>query len=288
MIGRGASAMEKDCQEKTARVSRGGKMRATTPPAPLTLQRDGDGWNIASLGGYPADPQSVEDVLGLLKGIALRAPIGTSEGSHAGLDVSDDTFTRRITLVSAAGEDTVYLGAASGSAMHIRRAGDTNVYLQRGESAWSISDQAKRYYNPIYLEEDVEQLDELRISNPFGNHEMVRAEDGWRRPSQESTQGVDQSEANALARSLLTVRMIAPVTTEVLPEHGFEQGTRVQWSVTEDDATRNGGYTIGAQADDTHHYLKSDASSWVVKVLSSSVARAHETQFSFLDGLDEG
>jgi len=254
-----------------------------TPATPITLTREADGWRIASAEGYPAQADKVDDVLETLEGIRVRTPIGTSQGSHVGLGVADDAFTRRLTLTSAQGDTTVYLGAATGSAMHIRLADDERVYLHRGETAWSIADQTNRYFDPIYLEEDPEQIDQLTVSNSSEQHQMTRSEDGWRPTDRETTQGVEQSEADALVRGLLTVRMMEPVTRDVSAVHGLEQGARVEWTVIEDTTTRSNGYTIGAKADDRHHYVKADRSDWVVKVLSSGVERALETEFSFLD-----
>lgn len=254
-----------------------------SPPEPVTLAREGETWRIESVGGYPAQADKVDEVLSTLRGVRVRNPIGTSQGSHIGLGVADDAFTRRLTLAGPEGDTTLYLGAASGSAMHLRVAGDDRVYLHRGESAWSIGDQNNRYFDPIYLEADPESVDQLTVSNATGEHSMTRGEDGWRGLERETPQGVEQGEADALARSLLTVRMMEPVTREVTAAHGLDAGSRVSWTVVGDTTTRVEGYTIGAQADDQHHYVKSDASDWVVKVLSSSVSRALETDFSFLD-----
>ena len=77
--------------------------------------------------------------------------------------------------------------------------------------------------------------------------------------------------------------MMEPVTRDASATHGLASGTRVRWTVVDETTTRTDGYTIGAKADDRHHFVKADSSDWVVKVLSSSVERALETEFAFLD-----
>ena len=64
--------------------------------------------------------------------------------------------------------------------MHLRLANDERVYIHRGETAWSIGDAPNRYFDPIYLEEDPEQVEQLTVSNPNGEHSMTRGEAGAR------------------------------------------------------------------------------------------------------------
>ena len=61
------------------------------------------GWQIASAGGYPAEQERVEALLGSLIELAVRAPIASQPTSYDSLQVGAAQFGKRVVLVTAAG-----------------------------------------------------------------------------------------------------------------------------------------------------------------------------------------
>ncbi len=253
-------------------------------PEPVILDKVGDDWKITSLSGFPAKAEEVDKVLESLSEIEVRSPIGTTASSHVTLQVADDAFTRHVKLDAADAKHDLYLGAASGTAMHVRTAGQDEVYVLRGVTAWSIADQARRYYDTEYVRPELETVTSFRIKNAQGDYTLTKAGDAWRCDTLEDPSALDNDEAAALASSLLNIRIHDPVSTEVTPAHGLDGTVRVEWTVAANDTTTSHGYTVGVFDDESKYTIKADDSAWVVRVNESSVKRAVETDFAFLKG----
>ncbi|MFT4623346.1 MAG: hypothetical protein ACI8PZ_002002 [Myxococcota bacterium] len=254
------------------------------PPDPIVLEKSGESWSLTSSGGFPAKTDAVQSVLDGLGEVTVRAPIGTTAGAHAALQVAEDQFTRKITLGTPDASTTLFLGAATGASMQVRRDGEAEVYQLRGVTAWSVPDSQRRFYDTDYVKGSLNSVTSLRIKNAQGDHTLVRMGGAWSSEELENPSDLNADEADALARTLLSVRISEPVGKQVLPEHGLDGTVRVEFTALEEDVTAARGYTVGALIDDGKRYVKSDDSEWVVAVLDSNVVRAVETDFKFLEG----
>ena len=255
-------------------------------PDQVTLSRAEAGWSIEDLGGYPADVSKVDEVLESLASLVGRSPTATTVASHYSLQVADDTFTRKITLTTAEGEQVLYIGAATGSGLHVRDGKSEDVYTTRGVSAWSIADQDRRYFDTKYLVHTADQIDSFRVKNLQGDHTLIKVGDAWQEEGALDPAAIEASEAASLVRTLMNLRVDTPTSAEPLPEHGLGGSVRVEWTVTEDETTTSHGYTVGAPSSEGKRYVRSDADgAWVIEVLDSTVARAVDTEFAFLGAL---
>ena len=257
-------------------------------PDQVTLTRSDGGWAIEDLGGYPADTTKVDELFENLTALVGRSPTGTTPASHYPLQVADDAFTRKVTLMAGDEEQTLYLGAASGSGMHVREASNDEVFTTRGVSAWSIADQNRRYYDTKYLEHGADDIDSFRVRNAQGDHTFIRVDGEWQIEGTEGSAGLEISEVASLVRTLMNVRIHEPVSKEIEPQHGLDGRVRVEWSVTENETTTPHGYTVGAEASDGKRYVQADGNEWVIEVLNSTVTRAIETDFAFLGESSDG
>jgi hypothetical protein len=253
-------------------------------PEPILLKKVEDSWFLASEGDYPANPERVQPVLDALGEVVVRAPVGTTPGAHAALQVAEDQFTRKITLGAGSESRTLFLGAASGASMQVRPDGADEVYALSGVTAWSIPDTPRRFFDTAYVKANFDEISGFRVKNRQGDHHLVRLGGYWNSEELDDPSAVHQEEVDALSRSLLNVRMSRPVGREVLPEHGLDGSVRVEYTVAEDSATVTKGYTVGSQHGDGLRFVKSDDSDWVALALESTVIRAIETDFKFLEG----
>ncbi len=254
-----------------------------SPPRSIVLDKEGDTWLISSASDYPADPDRVQPVLDQLGEVVVHSPIGTTAGAHAALQVADDQFTRRVTVSAGPESKTLFLGAATGASMQVRPEGEAEVYQLRGVTAWSIPDTPRRFFDTAYVKVPVDSITDLRIKNPQGDHTLIRMGGAWSSEELEDPSNLQQGEADAIARSLLSLRMSGPAGREVKPEYGLDGSVRVEFTVIEGESTVLRGYTVGARASEAKRYVKADDSEWVVEVLESAVIRALETDFKFLE-----
>ncbi|MBA2320068.1 MAG: DUF4340 domain-containing protein [Deltaproteobacteria bacterium] len=248
-----------------------GQTTGDAPPKPVRVVKEGDRWVLASAGGFPADAAKVQQVIDNLAKIELGNPISTKATSHRDLGVADDTFTRKVTIGSGGKTTTLYLGAGTGSGLHVRREGTDSVYAVRGFTAWSVGDADARYLDSSYVKVDPKSLRTLKIANPSGTWTLVQAPDDTWSIAEAPGVAVDPGKSGSLARRAVDVRMTKPVGTEIRPDHALTGETRVEWTAEgPDGAPIAGGYTIGA-ARETFHYVKADDREWVVEVAGTTL-----------------
>ncbi len=82
----------------------------------VTLERQENGWALASANGFTASETRVTQLLETLSGLeAPSVPTATSEGARARFRVADDDFQRRVELTLESGDtQTLYVGESAG------------------------------------------------------------------------------------------------------------------------------------------------------------------------------
>ncbi len=263
-------------------VSITGRTTPGAPATPVQLEKDGDTWVIASSHRYPADPAKVTDLLDKLDDLQVRDAIATTTASFKELEVADDTFSRSVTITSAAGPTTLLLGGAGGTSMHVRLPGTNEAFSVRGTSAFAIADSDRRFWKPEIVAVQPDDLATWTISNPQGTRTLVRSAGAWSMPDLPPGHTVVSQEVDALARMLLTVRINEVVGQGDDPAWGLDGSTHVTWTRTVDGTTVTEGYVVGALVDNKRA-VRVDGSPWVVRVAASSISRAVETSFDFVD-----
>jgi hypothetical protein len=249
------------------------------PPKPVVLEKRGEQWVLPSLGGYPADPTKVDELLAHFAEVQVRSPVATTPASHVALNVAEDQFTRRVEWSTPAGSTTLWVGAGQGQTAHLRKSGESEVFSTRAFTAWSLADQDRRYFDTQYIKVELDDLSSFSLRNAQGDYTLLRAEGAWTPPAGFAL--TEPAEADALARSLLNVRLHEPVGQEVKPEYGLDGSVRVSWTQGSGDQSAARSYVVGAKAD-SYRYVKADDSPWVVKVTESTIVRSVESDFKFL------
>ena len=242
-------------------------------PEPVQLVKEANHWQVASAHGYPADAAKVATVLSNLVDMQTRAPIATQAANHAKLEVAETKNTRRVQITAGAETVELFLGAGSGSAVNVRKGDTDDVFSVRGFTAWSIGDQASRYFDTAYVSADVETLDSLTVINSNGNFTLEKDGTGWHIAGSEEGTLVNETKIQELLSAVTQVRMTEPAGKTAPPAWGLTRDHRVEWTSADGDESSGSGYTIGAEVDGKV-YVKADANPFVVRVTSSTLTKA--------------
>lgn len=182
----------------------------------VTVTRDGDAWKLDDLGGFPADPVKVADLLQTLAGLEVREPVVTSSRHHDNLQIADGDNAGRVRLF-ADGSETPMADVVVGSApnyrvLHVRRAGEDAVYEVRGLAAYDVRPDAASWARKELVDLGGEQVDGLVLENSHGRFELARGEEGWTVVSPALVEGpLDSAQIEALLQAVTTMRLVDPV-----------------------------------------------------------------------------
>ncbi len=260
----------------------------TTPDAdaePVQLSRSGEGWVIDSLFGYPATDANVAKALAPLADLTVRGPIATNDYNHVALEVATQQYTRKVELNTDQGTDTVYLGAASGRGLNVRLDGEVDVYSVRGNTAWSIPDQANRFFDRDVFRIPADEVGELVIHRPGESPiELVRSGAQWTSPGLPDGMQLDPTQTDTFVASVLTLRMLEPAAATETAAHGLESGIEITWTGVDGVSGEGSRLRIGSTLpdEDQQFYVRWDAQPFVLAVRRGTLVTALETPFESL------
>ncbi len=255
---------------------------STEPPTHLELKRDGDRWVLPELFGYPVDPEKVTELLDRIDDLSVRAPVAERATSHASLNIADDDHARTLTLFAGDAEVKLLLGAASGKAVHIRRAGEPAVYAVRGWNAWAIPDQISHIWDSKLIDVEPDAVDSLTLTCGDQGFTLEKQNDTWTAAGQDVL--IDDDVVHAMLTRLSSTHMTEVVGTTRTPD--LDTGTRVEWTSQVGDAVARGALSIGA-SDGANTTVQVDGSTFVVRVQASSVRRWTELTLEDLIFIDD-
>jgi hypothetical protein len=234
----------------------------------LALVKGGDGWTIASSAGYPAQADKVQELIDSLVAIQVRRPMATKAVNHDALKVGDKEFGKKLTLNAGEKKTSLVIGAASNNSVHVRLAGEDEVYEARGLSEWTVKDRASSYWKAEVVDLDVDQA--VGITLQVRDRPPVilgKGEGGWTYDV-EVPAGVliDPDKVTRLAEAACKLRMREPMGQESKPEYGLDSpAAQVHVTTQVDDATETFTYTLGNTVDGKV-YLRTEGSPWIVTV----------------------
>ncbi len=251
------------------------------PAHPAVLVKDGDVWKVHSAADYPATPSKIEELLDTLLGLEAGPAIATQPSSHEPLNVGDDSYGRRI-VVTAAGEASEWLiGAATSRSVNVRRVGEDEVYRASGASEWSFRDSSASYFETSYVDANAASFGAVAVRNPNGELRFEQTEGVWTLADLAAGESADSDAISAFLTAVARVRMTEPVGSAVLPEHGLEDGPRIDWTIVAEDQSIAGGYALGTEIEGDR-FLKAVGGSFVVRARKSAFQKlldASRSQF---------
>jgi len=132
--------------------------------ARVELVRSGDGWNVASAGGFPAEPGKVDGLLTRLVGLRHGAPVATSAGALLRFKVADSDFERRITLEANGKQlaSAVFGTTEALRSVHARAAGAKGVELV-DFSTWDAPTTSDEWLDRTALHIPRDEIDAVEV-----------------------------------------------------------------------------------------------------------------------------
>jgi hypothetical protein len=239
------------------------------PAETVKLVKQKDKWALASADDYSADDKKVGEVLDKLFTLRISAPIATSSVDYNALGVGDNKYERKVTVKTASGAKTVYLGKGTGSACNVRIQGKKEVYRGVGTSVWAIGNAARTYVDPSYVQVDSNKLSSVVVNNPKGRLTFAKEGENWALAELPSGETLDSGKVNTFIGQVAKVSLNEPIGKSVKPEYGLPGSTEVVLVSTDaNGAMATKRYTLGATVDKQGQsvYVKADDNDFVATI----------------------
>lgn len=262
----------------------GRQARNEPPGASVTLTHGDAGWVIDSSEGYPASDALVQPLLDNLGKVKVTTAIATSAPSQGNLEVAPDLYTRKVEITSKSGEKkTLFFGSGESKSTAVRVDGEDDVYEVTGFTAWSLAENANRYFERDLYKIEPSEVSTVTLQRPGQPLVTLTQADGaWAMTPNPSGKPLDANATNGFVRGLVNLRMVDPHGKTVTPDMQLDGpgATRVSWTVTSGDPpqTNTVTYQVGGlvSGKTDRYYVKTDANPFVFEVLKGNVASAIE------------
>jgi hypothetical protein len=243
------------------------------------VKRDGQ-WRVDELGGFPADGQKIEDLLGDLQDVRVRRPVVSSGRYHASFKVAEDGHEARIRLWDDDDDEPdvdLILGSSPNfRSTHVRLAGEDAVYEARGLSPYDIRPATDSWIQQELVEGDATEVVGLTLTNESGSFELVKREGSWMVALPEDAVDVelDQGKVDSFVRTAVSLRLSGAAGPVDDATHGFADPAAtlvVRWSAG--DAGRELTLRVGGKPEDNEsmRYLTRDGFGFTGTIWESSV-----------------
>ncbi|HJL39987.1 MAG TPA: DUF4340 domain-containing protein [Myxococcales bacterium LLY-WYZ-16_1] len=246
----------------------------------VTLKRSGNDWVLASADDFPAKSDAVEEAVEKLSELRSRNRVLSSSRYHDKLEVSEESFQRKVTVTAGEDELVFYLGTApSFKNTHIRLAGEDDVYLVNDFGTSDLAARAWNWVDRSYVEIPESDLWTVAVDNENGSFRLERdpATDAW--AALGTAEELDSTEVDEVLRAVRTVNLQEPVSRTISPEFGLDRPV-VTATLTVGSSTIAGTppktvetrvLEVGAEAEGGRRYVKASDREYVVTVNASSL-----------------
>jgi len=132
----------------------------------IHLDKTAEHWTVGD-NKYPADTSKIKTIIERIAKLKNSRLVSRSKGSHSRLKVGEQMFKRKVTMKGSTGKDiTFFLGTSpSSKTIHLRRAGDDDVYEVSGLTAWQLQAENKSWWQAKYVTVNPADLQSLTISH---------------------------------------------------------------------------------------------------------------------------
>jgi len=148
----------------------------------ISLTKIKQTWTLGS-NGYPGDNDKINNIIKRIANLKSSRLVSRTKGSHSRLKVGDKLFNRRIVL---SGPDrkkaiTFFLGTApDAKVIHLRRAGDDDVYDVSGLSFWQLQANSDSWWQTKYVMVNSDDLQSLALTKSGNKITLQRnAKGNW-------------------------------------------------------------------------------------------------------------
>ncbi len=254
----------------------------------LTIARRDEGWALPAADDFPVNGDKADELLTGIAGLDTSRLVASNRANFARLEVADNAFRRKISLVSGDETSVIYLGGSAGAdTVYTRLDGEDKAYLGAGLSAWEASTQVSGWIDASYVNVPQEDLISIKASNANGSFEFERTDGDWRYLGLPEGETFEDTLMPGILRNATAVRMVEPLGRVLLDEYGLDEPTvtvEVEYRQIVETAADSAedesedteeavsysteSYTLafGAQVEDGNIVLKSSTSDYFVTV----------------------
>ncbi|MEJ5197650.1 MAG: DUF4340 domain-containing protein [Anaerolineae bacterium] len=243
----------------------------------IRLAKAASGWVVADADDFPADATKITPITAKLAGLKAGRSVAQSEASYKRLQVADDAFQRKVEIGTAGGTGyTLYFGtSAGGRAMHVRVAGQKDVYIAPDLASFDLNADAPSWINATYLEISSSDVVSLTLKNANGEFFFEKDAQGqWTMRGVQPGEVFSANNFSTVLTYATSIRMKQPLGKSEQPSYGMAQpGAVVTMKTKKDNQEKIYTLTIGARdASDSTYIVKSSESPYYVKVNDYSVS----------------
>jgi len=240
--------------------------------AQVALRKIDGAWVLPDAGNYPAKEATITPLLDKLVELDTATLVAQTEASHRALQVSEDTFQRRLDVEMQDGtRHTIYLGSAPRyTATHFRVEGQAETYLTTDVATWEFNALPSAWIETAYGTLDQTTVTAVTLENANGVFELVKDGDNWTLADLQADEEVAVTATSAIVRNACSLSVQTPLGTDLQPDYGLDEPAAVVTLETSDGATHV--LHVGAKGPDEVSYtVKHSDSPYYVRVAEYSV-----------------
>ena len=241
----------------------------------VKLTRSGEQWVVADSDDFPVQAGKVQPVLDKLVAVKTSRLATQTAASHRRLQVADDTYARKIDLTTNAAPVTLYLGtSAGGTNVHVRLAGQDQVYVASDLATYTVNADAASWIDAAYQTVLMNDIVSLNLVNANGTFSFSRPISGtWSMAGLAAGEILDQQAVTNTLSLLTNLRMTRPLGKTEKPEYGLATPTA---TVTFKTSQNGGEQTIvlkvgSLDTAENAYSIKSSMSPYFVRAAAWSV-----------------
>ena len=236
----------------------------------ISLQKQGDDWVLPDADNYPADPQNIQKALDSLTAVTTDRLVTKTEASQKKLEVATDKFQRKVTLTTANGTQTIFIGSSSGAkATHIRLDGTPETYLTDKLSSYDVPADASGWVKSDFYTVDKNAVTAITVDNKTGSLHFTKDADGtWTLDGLAADEELDTGKVNGLVNNATKINLNAPIGKTADPALGLDDpaATVTVTVKPESGAEETVTLTFGARNDNNQYALKTSTSDYLVYI----------------------
>jgi hypothetical protein len=238
------------------------------PDKEVRMVKKDDQWVLPDVEDYPVDKVRVSDLITKLISIQVGDPVATTSASHARLQVSADSYNRRVDLTTGSqGERRLFLGSSRGNSANVRLDGSDEVFLTNKLAPFDIASDLSGWIDTRYVTVTEQEVSRVVLTTISGTLTFQRnVSDVWEFQGVAAGETFNPSRLENILSRVSVLNMTRPLGKSEKPEYGLGQPLAVLTLTLKSDASEL-VLKVGARDDkDSTYVVKSSRSPWFVRV----------------------
>lgn len=247
----------------------------------VALEKTDGAWTIAGTEGFGADEAKVDELLKALKGLRSRTVVLESSTYHDKLEVSADTYQRKVTVIAGGEARTFYVGTSpSFKNVHVRVEGSDQVLLVNEFGATQLGARAWNWVDKSYHEIPEDQVWAVEVSNAKGRYKLDKDPQTKAWTDLSRTDTLDATTVSEIVRKARSISLEAPVGKTPAPAYGLDAPLATVTLTTGTStvaglpppSTETVTVTVGKKLDaENRYYVKASNQPYIVQVAGAGV-----------------